>query len=277
MYIFYTSHSDVCDFKCSFFLVEFRQLLTRLSKEIEFDGLHTQRAILKTVYISLLSESDSHVHKEGGKTLESFYEGLCASLKYQDHSNCVLYFVAIKLLGLDVKDHEKQILIKQAEMQSHFGVLQCREMKFIELLTLWSYESKKDLFEANILPESAKESKEDVAELISNLVHTGFLVPTSTKLNELLDRVNNEFYCDQIYSVLIHPVWMDTLQGKAARTSSMGDVGEVGSPQELNIWSHEAILSVGKSGTGPVKKSCSTGVHSSISCMLFTTVWALAA
>ena len=267
MYIFYTSHSDVCDFKCSFFLVEFRQLLTRLSKEIEFDGLHTQRAILKTVYISLLSESDSHVHKEGGKTLESFYKGLCASLKYQDHSNCVLYFVAIKLLGLDVKDHEKKILTKQAEMQSHFGVLQCREMKFIELLTLWSYESKKDLFEANILPESAKESKEDVAELFSNLDHTGFFVPTTSKLNELLGRVNNEFYCDQIYNVLVHPVWMDILQVKAARTSSLGDLGEVDSPQELKLWSHEAILPGSKTGTNQVEKSSSAGIHLSVSCM----------
>ena len=230
------------------------------------------------MYISLLSESDPHVHEERGKTLENFYEGLCSSLKYQDHSNCVLYFVAIKLLRLDVKDHEKQILIKQAEMQSQLGVLQCREIKFTELLTLWSYESKKDLFEANILPESAKESKEDVAELISNLVYRGFLIPTSTRLNELLNHVNNEFYRDQIYNVLVHPTWMDTPQVKAARTS-VGDVGdsEIGLPQELKLWSHEAILPGGKTGTAPVKKSCSAGIHPSVSCMLFTTVWAIAA
>lgn len=179
----------------------FSQLLKQLSDTVELNGLHTQRAIIKSIAMSLLPEARALSTRQ---TLESLYEGLCASPRYHNHSDCIVCYIVVELLKLDIKDKHLQIDLQKR------NVLESRELKFIELLTTLSYESKESLVEAKILSESAIVSKEDAAEMISTLVQSGELVSTSVCLNKLLKSISNDAYREQIKAVLDSPEWAIT-------------------------------------------------------------------
>lgn len=180
--------------------------MKQLSDTVELDGLHTQCSIIKSVAMSLLPEARALRTRQ---TLESLYEGLCASPRYHDHSNCIVCYIVVELLRLDIKDNQKHLLMKWVNLQDR-NVLESRELKFIELLTILSYESKDSLVEAKILPESAMVGKEDAAEMIGTLVQSGELVSTSVCLNKLLKSVNNDTYREQIKAVLNSSEWTVT-------------------------------------------------------------------
>ena len=175
--------------------------MKQLSDIVELNGLHTQRAIIKSAAMILLPEAQALSTRQ---TLESLYEGLCASPRYHNHSDCIVCYIVVELLKLDIKDKCLQI-----DLQDR-SVLESRELKFIELLTTLSYESKESLIEAKILSESAMVSKEDAAEMISNLVQSGELVSTSACLNKLLKSVSNDAYREQIKAVLDSLEWTIT-------------------------------------------------------------------
>ena len=179
---------------------------------MELNGLHTQRAIIKSAAMSLLPEARALSTRW---TLESLYEGLCASPRYQNHSDSIVCYIVVELLKLDIKDKHLQI-----DLQDR-NVLESRELKFIELLTTLSYDSKESLIEAKILPESAKVSKEDVAEIISTLVESGELVSTSVCLNKLLKSVSNDAYREEIKAVLDSPDLEWTITDNANETTTV--------------------------------------------------------
>ena len=179
----------------------FSQLLKQLSDTVELNGLHTQRTIIKSVAMILLPEARALSTRQ---TLESLYEGLCASPRYHSHSDCIVCYIVVELLKLDIKDKHLQI-----DLQDR-SILESRELKFVELLTTLSYESKESLVEAKILSESSKVSTEDTAEMISTLVQSGELVSTSVCLNKLLKSVSNGTYREQIKAVLDSPEWAIT-------------------------------------------------------------------
>jgi hypothetical protein len=145
-----------------------------------------------------------------GKTLQGLHEMLSSSKKYRDHSDRIFYFVVVKLLSLTMEESEQQILTERADSQSK-DILESKEIKFLDLIAFLSYEPKEDLIDANILQGSAKRSTEDAAELISHLIRTGHLAPTSASLMSLLKSVNdNEQYKVKIKEVLDAPVWTAT-------------------------------------------------------------------
>ena len=226
-----------------------KQILKQLSDNIETSGLHTHRAIIKSVYTSLLPESQASSTR---RTLETLYDGLCASARYHDYSHCIINYIIVELLRLDVKGDEKRVLVEQANLQAN-DVLELREIKFIQLLAYLSYTTKEILVEAKLLPKSIKTSKEDTAEIISNLVQSGDLKPTSKCLQKLLKSVTSDSLGEQIKVVLDSPEWVDAdhvlkanVTMKTLKSSRQADIVEPDSPksQDLNVI---GALSQGKS------------------------------
>ena len=196
--------------------------MKKLSDEVESQGLHTQRAVIVSIHASLFLETRMATK---GKTLQGLYEMLSSSKKYRDHSDCIFNFVVIKLLSLTMKDSERQILKECADSQPK-DILECKEIKFLDLINFLSYESKESLIEANILQGSAKHSTEDAAELISGLIQTGHIAPTSASLVNLLKSVtNNDSYKVKIKEVQDAPVW--TAAKSATTTGSLSQFGDL--------------------------------------------------
>lgn len=212
--------------------------MKQISDELEREGFHTQLAIVKSTYMTLFPKGRT-VKRDTTTTttLEAFYDDLCASPKYHDHSDRILYFLVDKL-SLVQNEKEKQLLKLQADKQTG-DMLESREMKFIELLIIGlSYETKETLAEAKILPKSAITSKEDAGDLISDLVRTGSLLPSTAKLNELLRCIKSGTYERQIKKVLNFPEWTatgstlktNTSVTKVKLSSESGDIVEADSP-----------------------------------------------
>ena len=181
-------------------------IIQHVSSEIETQGLHTQLAIIKSIHMILFPEARV-LNRQG--TLEELYHRLCASPKYRSHSECILLFV-IDRLNIDLEEKEKEVLLAEANQQSD-DILESREVGFIELLTFLAYETKESLVKTNILPESAKKSKKDTAELISELVQRGQILPTTSSLNALLKKcAANDSYKREIEKVLCRSEWTET-------------------------------------------------------------------
>ena len=158
-----------------------------------------------------------------GKTLQGLYEMLSSSRKYHNHSDRIICFIVVELLSLRIKDREQRILKEHAALQSE-DVLHSKEMKFLELINFLSYEPKERLIGANILPGSAKYSSEDAAELISGLIRTGCLAPTSASIENLL-KIADTSYKMKIKEVVGAPMWTDI------RSVMSSDLTEPDSPR----------------------------------------------
>lgn len=180
--------------------------MKRLSDRLKREGCHTQLAIVKSVYTTLLPEGKA---MNAGRTLQALYDELCTSPKYFDHSDRILQYVVDKL-NLVLSTEEQECLKSLAEQQPE-DILESRELKFIDLLLFaFSYETKETLVDAKILPESALSSRKDSGELISDLVQDGVLAPTTMRLNGLLKCVTNDVYKREIEKVLCYGEWTGT-------------------------------------------------------------------
>lgn len=235
---------DLCALHSTIITETHRQLLKRISNEIEVQGLHTQTAIIVSMHMTLLPESGGST-KAKPRTLEGLYNGLCSSRKYCYHSDRIFYCI-VQLLSLNIKDAELQMLKKQADLQSE-DILNSKDIKFLKLINFLSYEPKESLIDANILPASSRSSTEDAAKLISVLIQRGHIAPTSASLVNLLKSVkNNEPYKMRIKEVMDAPVWTIT-KATTAIVTSYGDPVEPDSPQ-LSENPSLGALSYGGSG-----------------------------
>lgn len=175
--------------------------MAKLSDKVRTQHLQTQQCIIVSIHATLLPEA-----KDKLKTLEGLYNGLASSRKYCGHCDRILYCI-VDLLSLNVTETELQLLKEQADLQPG-AVLNSRDIKFLKLIIFLSYEPKESLISANILPASARGSTKDAAEIISGLIQTGRMAPTSASLKSLLTSVNNnELYKMKIKEVLDAPVW----------------------------------------------------------------------
>ena len=219
-----------------------RRIVKKISGGVELQGLHTQKAVIVSVHASLFPETRMATK---GKTLQGLYEILSSSKKYRDHSDCIFYFIAVKLLSLTMEESEQQVLSEHADLQSK-DILECKELKFLDLITFLSYEPKKDLIGANILQESAKHSTEDAAELISHLIQTGRIAPTSASLTSLLKSVhNNEPYKIKIKEVLDAPVWRATKPATMNVSSTSLQFSDLVAPDSPQLPEKSSLKSLG--------------------------------
>ena len=179
----------------------FKQLVVKLSNKVQTQHLQTQQCIIVSIHATLLPEA-----KGKPKTLEGLYNGLASSRKYCGHCDRIFYCI-VDLLSLNMTETELQLLKEQADLQPGV-ILNSKEIKFLKLINFLSYEPKESLVSANILPTSARGSTKDAAEIISGLIQTGRIAPTSASLLSLLKSVNNnELYKMKIKEVLEAPVW----------------------------------------------------------------------
>ena len=161
MCIYIVSTLDLCALH-STIIETYRQLLKRLSNEIEVRDLHTQKAVIVSMHMTLLPEVGVST-KRKPETLQGLYNGLCSSRKYCGHSDRILYCV-VQMLSLNIKDTELQILKEQADLQPE-DILDFKDIKFLKLINFFSYEPKESLIDANILCKSARDNTEDAAEI----------------------------------------------------------------------------------------------------------------
>ena len=200
--------------------------MAKLSDEVQTQHLQTQQCIIVSIHATLLPEAKGKL-----TTLEGLYNGLASSRKYCGHCDRILYCI-VDLLSLNVTDPELQLLKEQADLQPG-AVLNSRDIKFLKLLNFLSYEPKESLISANILPVSARGSTKDAAEIISGLIQTGRIAPTSASLKSLLTSVNNnELYQMKIKEALDAPVWMPAKPATVNLSSSQfSDLVVPDSPQ----------------------------------------------
>lgn len=227
-----------------------------MSDEIEAKGLHTQQSIIASVYLILLPEA---VESTKGKprTLEGLYNGLCLSRRYSGASDRIFYCI-VQLLSLNMTDAELQILKEQAALQPE-AILNSKEIKFLQIINFLSYESKESLINANILPESARGSTKDAAELISGLIQRGHIASTSASLANLLRSVNNnEHYKERIKEIIGAPPW-------TAATARVDDPVEPDSPKlPVTSKSLRAVAHSSSGQTAPILKKSDTPAEQSV-------------
>ena len=235
----------------------FQRIIKQLSDKVEAEGLHTQKTMIVSVHASLFSEAKITTK---GKTLQGLYERLSSSRKYCDFSDRILYYIIVRLLSLSINDDEQQILKECADLQSEH-ILESKEIKFLELINFLSYESKEDLISANILPGSGRNSTEDAAEMIGNLILRGHLAPTSTSLVKFL---KSDSYKVKIKEVMDAPELTDPDGAATKMTSSkFDDPVELDSPQLLQKSLSKSlgvveVLSKRSGWTAPVIKEFDT-------------------
>ena len=223
--------------------------MKQLSDEVESQSLHTQRAMIMSIHASLFPETRTATQ---GKTLRGLYGMLSSSRKYRSHSDCIFHFIVVKLLSLTMEDSEQQILKEQADLQSKH-ILEVKEMKFIDLINFLSYEPKEGLVNANILPESARRNTKDAAEIISGLIQTGHIAPTSASLVNLFKSVkNNEQYKVRIKEVMDAPAWTTT-KATTAMVTSYGDPVDPDSPKLSEIPPSKSLEAMSRR-TAPIIK-----------------------
>ena len=187
------------------------------------------------------------------KTLEELYCDLCTSRKYCSVSDHIFDLI-VQLLSLNITDSEQQLLKEQADLQPE-AILNSKDIKILKLINFLSYEPKESLIAANVLPESARGSAKDAAEIISGLIQTGHITLTSASLINLLKSANkNEPYKMKIKEVLDAPMWM----AATATTTSLnfGDLVEPDSPKLPESSKSLGAVAHGSGGwTAPIMKS----------------------
>ena len=177
------------------------KIVKKISDEVESEGNDTQQAILKSVHLTLFPEA-----RAAGKshTFLAVYNDLLSCPKYHSRADRIASFLAEKL-SLRTNDNDEEKLKKHIGAQTD-DILGSRAFKFVDFLIFLSYESKETLIKANILPESAKKSKKDAAELISELVQSRVL--TLNNLYEFSKKyAANDDYKSQILKILRCPEW----------------------------------------------------------------------